>query len=282
MNGALLGAVVVNYNSLADVRNCVSSLRKRAGVPSGQIVIVDNASPDGSGAVLVAEYSDCIVVCARENRGYGAGVNIGAAFLSSPYILIVNPDTEFLDDSVWKAVKVMEEGPHIGVLGVNLINADGTPQYSARRFYSWATLFARRTRFGSTPLGRRFNHEHLMKDAWKEDLFETDWVLGTGMIVRSAAFSGIGGMDEKYFLYLEDTDLCARMWQAGWRVCAFGNSRLVHKHRRESESRAFGLAGRRHLQSLLRFRRKFGLPLMGHGKVSCARSASRGASHGYS
>jgi N-acetylglucosaminyl-diphospho-decaprenol L-rhamnosyltransferase len=260
-----LAAIIVNYNNFDDCCRCVGSLLQFGIVEPRRVVLVDNNSPDGSGQRLREALPQIDVVLSDRNAGFGAGVNLGFARASdSDYCLVLNPDTYFTDNRIALALAEFEKDPELGVLGLHLTNSDGTSQYSARRFYSLLTVALRRTFLGRLGAFRRMHHEHLMRDAWGSEPFDADWVIGAGMIVRVSAFEQVGRMDEGYFLYLDDTDLCKRMWLAGWRVRVVPAVKLVHTHARASKG-LFGGAGKHHLHSLMRFRRKFGLPLVGHG-----------------
>jgi GT2 family glycosyltransferase len=261
----VLGVILVNYNSFDDCCACVRSLERQAIVAPSDIVIVDNNSPDGSGARLASELPGVNVVHSDRNGGFGAGINLGVDRLDADVYLILNPDTYFLENRIQVALDMFALEPRLGVLGLKLINPDGTLQYSARRFYSLLTILLRRTRLSRWSMFQNLIKEHLMVDYWNGDTFDTDWVMGTGFLLRKVAFEDIGRMDEQYFLYMEDTDLCRRMWGAHWSVKATSVVSLVHKHQRVSAKKIFGRQARAHLVSLFRYWRKFGVPFWGHG-----------------
>lgn len=262
-----LAVVIVNYGSYSDCCGCVNSLIEHGGVAAEDIVIVDNASPDGSGLQLKKDLSNVNVILSPVNGGFGAGINRGIDSLEAEYYLVLNPDTRVRDDRLQSVVGFFEKDPRLGILGLKLINGDDTPQYSARRFYSILSILIRRTPLKRLPAFRKHDEQHLMKDAWHQglDLFEADWVIGTGFVVRRAAFIDVGRMDEGYFLYLEDTDLCKRMWISGRVVKATSRVEILHFHQRNSAKKLFSKASARHLASSYRFHKKFGLPLFGHG-----------------
>ena len=260
-----LGFVIVNYNSYEDCCLCIESMRQFNVADLSNIVIVDNRSPDGSGQRLAERFPSVHVVLSERNGGFGAGVNLGVATLRNDYVLVLNPDTRFFDNKLDLALRIFSEDPSLGVLGLHLQYADGTHQDSARRFFSVLTILLRRTPLGRLKAFQNILDEHLMKRYWEMGLFEADWVTGAAFIVRRAAFDVIGGMDEGYFLYMEDTDLCKRMWRAGWTVKAISSVRLTHILQRESAKSLFGRANRTFVNSFFRYSSKFGMPLWGHG-----------------
>ena len=260
---ASLAALIVHYNSLEDTARCVASLVSLGVLAPRQIWVVDNASPDGSGAALAGALPAGVrCLHSAVNRGFGAGVNLGMDALIGDYVLVLNPDTYFLENRLAATLAHFERDAALGVLGLHLIYPDGRPQYAARRFYTGLDVLLRRTPLGRVRAFAPRVARHLMVAESGRDFFLADWVMGTGFVVRRRAFDAVGGMDEGYFLYFEDVDLCARLWQAGWKVGGTGTVRLVHTHRRESRKGVFSPAGRQHLKSLARFAGKFGLPLL--------------------
>jgi GT2 family glycosyltransferase len=258
-----LSAVIVNYRTPDLTKTCVQSILKWRIVDEDQIVVVDNDSPDNSFDRLRAELEGAKVIPSGINRGCSFGINFGAKEVSGQYLLILNPDTRFVDDSVKSAIEFMDKNPDVGLVGLELIYPDGRRQFSSRRFYSVLDIIARRSPLGRYwPLKGRIE-KHLMISSWDSGLpFEADWIMGTGFIIRHDLFQRIGGMDDSYFLYMEDVDLCARVWLAGFRVMCIPNARLVHDHQRASASGLFSKASRIHLRSFLTFVRRYSVPLL--------------------
>ena len=227
------------------------------------IIVVDNASPDDSASILALELDGVQLICSERNGGFSSGINIGVRAANLEYVLVLNPDTYFIDESIDQALEVLDTKPEVGLVGLNLIYPDGSRQYSARRFYSMLDIIARRLPLGRYwPLKKRLER-HMMISDWVSGLpFDADWVMGTGFIIRRDLFEKIGGMDESYFLYMEDVDLCARVWGEGYRVVCVPEAKLVHDHQRSSAAGPFSAAGRLHLQSLVTFRKKYSVPLL--------------------
>lgn len=274
---ATLNVVIVNYCTPDLVIRCVDSIVAQGIAPMNKIVVVDNRSPDDLYTKLKESLVGANVLSSNKNEGYGAGVNFGALRCTEDLLLILNPDTYFEDNSIHNAIKILMSDSEAAVLGLDLVYPNGDRQFSSRGFYSCVEIVARRTPLGRHwPLKGRVD-SHLMKTAWDADRpFEADWVMGTGFVVRRDVFNLIGGMDEAYFMYMEDVDFCARVWQAGFKVLCVPNARLVHDHQRSSV-RPFSRAGRSHLRSLVRFHNQFGVPLFvapSHGQGSFAASVS--------
>jgi len=272
-----LGVVIVNYNTQALTEQCVASLLTHGVARAADIVVVDNHSPDGSGQRLQASLPPGVQVWqSGRNGGFGAGVNLGVQALSTDLVLVLNPDTYFLRNDLDQIVQLFATRPQLGVAGLKLINPDGSLQYSARRFYSLPDILARRTLLGRWgPLRARID-SHLLTRAWGPEPFEADWVMGTGFVVRRSAFHHVGRMDEGYFLYFEEVDLCARMWVHGWQVLAVPSVELVHDHQRHSAAGIWSKSGKIHLRSMARFFAKFGVPWLSRpSRHGLARSYAR-------
>lgn len=254
-------AVIVNFRTARLTIRCVKSMLEHGVVNPDGVLVVDNCSGDNSIDEVRKALPDIRTVVSDHNGGFGAGVNLGVANTTADYLLILNPDTYFEFNSVAPVVDFMEQSPETALVGLDLVNPDGSRQYSARRFYSVFDVLARRVDWiGAMVPGR--TDQHLMKDAWETGKpFDAEWVMGTGFVVRRAAYEQIQGMDESYFLYMEDVDLCARLWRAGHRIKGIPGAKLVHDHQRSSAAGPLTFAGRTHIRSLLLFKSRFAVPL---------------------
>lgn len=257
-----VNSLIVNYRTPELTLKCVSSILDKGVSVAEDIIVVENASPDDSAARLRDGLPAGVqLVVAERNGGFSSGINVGAAHATAPFLLVLNPDTYFINTSISKALDRFKDS-EVGLVGLDLTYPNGERQYSARRFYSVVDIVGRRTPLGKYwPLQGRIA-QHMMLSAWKPGTpFEADWVMGTGFIIRRELFEAIGRMDEDYFLYMEDVDLCARVWASGSKVECVPGAVLIHDHQRASQSGALSKAGRMHLESLGIFRRKHRLPL---------------------
>lgn len=261
-----LSVAIVNYRTPELVIRCVESILKYAIAPPERIVIVDNASGDGSADRIAAALPTCRVIASQDNRGYSAGLNRAVAHTDQPFVLCLNPDTYFEDARIHTLGPAFADDPALAIVGLDLHYPSGERQYSARRDYSLIDIIVRRTPLGRLPGAKGIDDRHLMRTAWQEPLFDADWVIGTGFVVRKAAFDAVSGMDEEYFLYMEDVDLCVTLRKAGWKVKATSTVPLVHDHQRASAAGLFSSSAKFHLTSLRRFYRKHGIPLINGSK----------------
>ena len=218
----LVHAVVVAYRSAETLRGCVEPL---AAMPGVSVTVVDNASPDES-ADVVADL-DVTVIRAPRNGGFSYGCNLGAADAAAPYLLFLNPDARIDADALTGLIDVLRANPDTGLVGPRILDDDGSLSPSLRRF----------PRLRSTYAQALFLHRVWPLASWTDELIRdetvyavagtAEWVSGACMLVRRDAYEQIGGFDERFFLYCEDTDLCLRLWNAGFAV-RFEPSAVVH------------------------------------------------------
>ena len=234
-----LGIVIVNYNTRDDLDNCLHSIPQAAGDLAYQVIVVDNCSDDGSIEMVRGQHPRIRAIANDRNGGYAYANNIGfralgygagAAFDPLPrHALMLNPDTVLPDGALAQMVAFMDAHADVGVAGPKLVRADGsldracrrsfpTPATSFYRLSGLSKLFPRSLRFG------RYNLTHLDIDAQAE----VDAVVGAFMMIRSAALQQAGLLDEAYFMYGEDIDLCYRIKQRGWRVVYYPRVTVLH------------------------------------------------------
>ncbi len=218
-----LAAVVINYNTREDLRRCLDSL---FGAGVGEIIVVDNGSTDGSQEMVRSEFPQVSLLDNPGNKGYSSACNCGIRSTSAEYVFILNSDTEF-PDSLEKLIEHMDAHPELGALGPMLLNGDGSVQMSCRKFPSvGGSLF--HGLLGDWLPDNPFTRKYHMKDFDHRIACEVDWVSGAAMLLRREALEQAGLFDEGYFMYVEDVDLCYRLWRAGWRVGYCPEVRVVH------------------------------------------------------
>jgi GT2 family glycosyltransferase/lipopolysaccharide/colanic/teichoic acid biosynthesis glycosyltransferase len=249
--------IIVTYNSAGVIGACLDSLAAEAAAGALEVVVVDNASVDGTPDLVRGRYPWAALHAGRENLGYSKGVNIGIRRARGRYLFILNPDTVVRRGAVQKLVDFMERTPDAGIVGPKLVFHDGSVQLSCRRFYTFRVLLLRRT-----PLGRLFPRaraarEHLMQDFDHASTRPVDWLIGAAMLVRREAVDSVGMMDERFFLYFEDVDWCYRMAQKGLRVYYVADAVVEHGYQRESAQAVMNRSFVAHLVSLFRYYEKW-------------------------
>jgi len=219
-----VSAVVINHDAGEALLTCVASLRA-AGV--GEVVVVDNASSDGSLARLAACDLDAVLVPTGRNLGYGSGANAGVRRASGEILLVCNADLTVDVDAVSRLAACLRDEPDVAIVGPTVREPDGTRYPSARSFPDLSDAIGHAVMslvWPDNPFTRRYRRS--------EETFETaseaDWVSGACMAIRRIAFESVSGFDPAYFMYVEDLDLCWRVHRAGWRVLHLPAAEVTH------------------------------------------------------
>jgi len=229
-----ISIIIVNYKSRDLTLNCIRSI-KAADWPGldYEIIVVDNYSGDLKSDDL-KQFGKINFIMNGRNIGLGAANNLGIRQALSKYIAIMNPDTSAEKNVFIKLFDFMEKNFQVGVAGPKQLNPDGSWQDSCFRWPGLLTPIFRRTALGRTAVGKKDLDRFLYKDYNKNDVREVDWLLGSFLFCRAQALRQAGAFDEKFFLYFEDTDLCRRFHQAGWKVVYQPAVVIAHNHFRQS------------------------------------------------
>ncbi len=257
-----LSIIIVNYKSRGLLKQCLRGLYDAKLAMDFEVIVVENCVGDGCDRMIKEFFPSVRVVMAKTNNGFGAGNNLGFAAATGKFFLVLTPDVAVFPGVVEALKQYLVDHPHVGIVAPRLINPDGSVQVSAYRFPSfWMALF-RRTPFGKMPAGRRLLRKYLMSEWNHQDTRPVGWVLGACFLTRREVMTSLQGFDEKFFLYVEDTDLCRRCWMAQWEVHYLHTAEMVHYHKRESAENP-GLRGwlsyptRVHIRSWLYYFTKY-------------------------
>jgi GT2 family glycosyltransferase len=226
-----LSIVIVSYNVKEFLRGAIASIRRSldAGRLSGEILVVDNDSSDGSPAMVRTEFPDVRLFASGENLGFGRANNLAMKESKGDYILLINPDTLVGEDTLRTVVDFMRGHPEAGLAGCKLLNGDGSFQLSCRRGFPtpWASftkLFGLAGLFPNSKLFSRYNLTYLPVDS----TYEVDALGGAFMMLSRKAWEATSGFDEAFFMYGEDIDLCFRAKEAGFKIFYVHSTATVH------------------------------------------------------
>jgi GT2 family glycosyltransferase len=237
----VLSIVIVSWNVREDLRECLQSLLRDEGsrLESGEIeiIVVDNASTDGTAGMVNLEFPRVKLLVNSQNLGYTKANNIGINHSRGKYILLLNPDTIVHQGALQALIDCAESHPEAGIIGAKLLNPDGSVQRSARSFPDIGAGLFRNTFLGRLFPNNPFVRRYLLADFGYDEVREVDWVSGAAMLVRRDLIERIGGLDERFWAYCEDVDLCWRTWQAGYKVLFCPNAVITHKVGRSSDQR---------------------------------------------
>jgi N-acetylglucosaminyl-diphospho-decaprenol L-rhamnosyltransferase len=223
-----LAVVIVNYNTGAWLTRCLASLERHRGDVTIDVLVIDNASDDGSHTAAHADHPWVRMIANDRNVYLSPAWNEGARETSAPYLLFLNPDTEWWSGTLADYLQVAREHPSAGIVGPMIRNTDGSPYPSGRSFpsvvdavgHAFLSPFSR-----ANPFTRRYE-----LDGWDRATERTvDWVSGSCMLIPRAAFDAVGGFDEAFPLYAEELDLATRLRDAGWSVLFTPRVEVLHE-----------------------------------------------------
>lgn len=219
---------IVNWNAREPLRAALSSILANPPRFAYEILVLDNASSDGSVQMLEKEFPEVKLIVSESNLGFSKGHNLAARAAQGRYLFILNPDTEVLPGALDALVQYAERHPEIGIIGPKILNPDGSLQYSCRRFPNPAAALFRNTPLGKLFPNNPYTRDYLMTDWDHNSVREVDWVSGAALFIRHEVYQQLGGFDEQFFMYCEDTDLCYRAWQAGYKVVYYPEAHIKH------------------------------------------------------
>lgn len=299
-----LSIIVVSWNVRDLLRACLASvtrdqrseIRSQKSVARGpwavgpplisdsypltsEIIVIDNASSDGSAAMVAAEFPAVRLIANTENRGFTGANNQGIAVAQGRYVFFLNPDTVVVGDALAAMLAYMDAHPEVGACGPQLCYGDGSLQSSCRRFPTLVTALFESTplawHWPNNPWARRYRMEDGVSPpraplvigpgeiatppsfAGKAGTgIDVDWLVGAALLVRRELLAQIGGFDEGYFMYSEELDWCRRAKDAGWQIVYLPAAQIIHYEGKSSEQ----VVAARHIRfqtSKVRYFRKF-------------------------
>lgn len=247
-----ISIAIVAYNSEDDVRNAVESIEKNTPEHISKIIyIVDNSEKESRLKLLAEEFSDVEYIFTGKNLGFGAGHNQVLDRLDSKYHAIVNPDIILNMDAFGTLIKFMED-ENVGMCVPRLVNEQGELLSVYRRELTVFDMFIRMFLKGCF---KKRQAKHTMQDMDYSKPFEVPFAQGSFLVVRTDLFKELGGFDERFFLYLEDTDLCRRVWEKSCLVYC-PDAEVIHKWERGSHKNRKLL--KIHMQSMFAYFHKWG------------------------
>ncbi len=233
-----LSIIIVNYNVKEFLQNLLHSIEKASSNIVKEIIVVDNASDDGSVEVIKEKFPSVKLLENKINVGFGRANNQGLAIAKGKYILFINPDCIVSEDTLDKMISFFESHPDCGLAGCKILNSDGTLQLACRRSFPgpW-TSFTKVTGlsniFPTSKIFARYNLTYLDENK----TYEVDAVSGSFMMIRKEVYQKTGGFDEQFFMYGEDLDLCYRVQKNDYKVFYVHGTQIIH-YKGESTKRS--------------------------------------------
>jgi GT2 family glycosyltransferase len=233
-----ISIIIVNYNVKEFLQNLLYSIYKASSNISKEIIIVDNASDDGSVKLIREKFPSVQLISNKKNLGFGKANNQALKIAQGKYILLINPDTIISEDTFDKLLSFFENNHNAGLVGCKILNPDGSLQLACRRSFpgpwtSFCKVTGLSNLFPNSKLFARYNLTYLSED----QTYEVDAISGSFMMMRKEVYDKVGGFDEEFFMYGEDLDLCYRIQKTGYKVFYVHNTQIIH-YKGESTKRS--------------------------------------------
>ncbi len=251
-----LSIIIVSWNVRDDLVQSIASVSQNPPTADYEIIVVDNASSDGTVELIRQKYPTVHLIANDQNEGFAGANNQGFEKATGEYILFLNPDTIVKPSAFDILLKFMEDNTDVGACGPKLVFEDRRIQQTVRRFPTFAGALHRHTIFKMVGIFRRAYNKWLMKEFPYDRAADVDQIMGAAFMVRRRVLEEVGTMDNKnFFMYYEEVDLCYRIKKAGHRVVFVPDAEIIHLGGRSSEQIPVEKTVMA-MRSLLRFFRK--------------------------
>jgi GT2 family glycosyltransferase len=224
-----LSVIIVSWNTRKLLENCLKSIYEKTRQFEFEIIVVDNASQDGSAEMIRTKFPECKLVESKNNLGFSKANNLGIGQADGKYLLFLNPDTQLKTSALDGMINFLERSPEYGAVGCKLLNSDASIQFTCARefptpfrefcFLAMLDRFFPGSKVFSTTEMRYWNHQHSR---------DIDCLSGACIMTRKKIADQLGGLSEKYFMYAEDVELCYRIRKAGWLIYYLGSEEIYH------------------------------------------------------
>ncbi len=220
--------LIVNWNTRELLAACLDAVFEHWGLVGIEVIVVDNASGDGSVEMVEERFPQVVLIKNRDNAGFVKANNQAAAVAKGRYIVLLNSDTEPLDSGLSRLIAYMEQSPGTGVVSGKLINEDGTFQRPFRRFPRMTGAYFRHSLRLIVGFNTPFHRRYLMQDTGSAEMLEVDWLSGAYLVIRQELIERGELFDPEIYMYYEDTTLCRSVWQRGYKVVYLPMAPVVH------------------------------------------------------
>jgi GT2 family glycosyltransferase len=224
----MVSVIIVSWNARNYLEQCLASLTDKVCRYPMEIIVVDNASSDGSPECVEGRFPHVRLIKSGANLGFAKGNNLGIAQSNGRYLCLINSDVKVLKNCITRLVDYCEQHPRVGMVGPRIMGGDGQLQRSCRGFPSLWNMLCRAlaldTLFPRVKLFCGYALSH-----WSHDnIARVDILSGCFWLVRREAVNQIGGLDEAFFMYGEDMDWCRRFWTSGWKLVFMPSAGAIH------------------------------------------------------
>ena len=233
-----LSVIIVSYNVKEYLGQALASVQRALSAISHEIIVVDNASTDGSAMLVREKFPGVILIENPENSGFARANNDAMKRAVGEYIALLNPDTLVQEDTFTSLLEGFDQFDKAGMIGCKVLNEDGSLQLSCRRSFPtpWIALshiIGLSKLFPRSRFVARYNLTYLDPDAGAE----VDAISGSFMTIRREILNDVGYLDERFFMYGEDIDWCFRIKKAGWKIIYYPKTSIVHFKGKSADER---------------------------------------------
>ncbi len=248
--------VIVNYNVKNLLKKCLESIFKYEKDTEFEVIEVDNNSEDHSQKMVKKNFTQVKLIENKRNLGFSAGCNQGIRESQGRYILLLNPDTELTTGGLKKMIDFMDSKPEVGICGAKMMDREGNLQFSCRSFPSYLTAISSSQSILNRIFPENFlSQKYLLKEKDHSQIQEVDWVSGSCLLTRREMLEKIGLLDERFYLYVEDVDLCYRAKKSGFSVFYFPQVVVIHHIGKSTQKKKINMLVEHH-RSMYYFYRK--------------------------
>ena len=223
-----ISVIIVNYNTKNLLKECIDSIRNNVENISYEIIVVDNASQDGSADMVLSLFPDVKLIKNKINTGFGTANNIGVDIAKGKYIFLFNSDAILVSDTVSNLYRFLKKNRSYAMVGPRVVLPDMTRQPKICGELPTVFRIFNDTIFLSTLLPNISLFRGINTDTPSKET-SLGWISGVCMLIRKEAFKSVGGFDERFFLYSEDMDLCRRIRDKGWEIAHIDDFPIIHK-----------------------------------------------------
>jgi N-acetylglucosaminyl-diphospho-decaprenol L-rhamnosyltransferase len=237
MNNPELSIIVTGYKNPELLKLCIDSIKKNIVDIEYELIVVDSATEEDTELMMREYFPKDKFFPFEKNVGLQKLVKKGISESVGDFLLMLNGDILIKENSVEELLRYLKTNPLVGMVGPKLLSFNGEFQDSCFRFYKPVTIVYRRTFLGKFKFAKKHLSKFLMKDYDHKEPREVDWLMGSALMMPKKAIEKVGGMDPRFFLYMEDVDWCRRFWENGLKVVHVPNSMMLHYHGKGSGKR---------------------------------------------
>lgn len=222
-----LSIVVISFNTLEMTKECLETVYNNQPTCSFEVILVDNNSEDGSVEMVKSSFPEVVLIENKHNAGFAAANNQGFEIAKGKNLLLLNSDTLILGDVLQKSVDFIEENTGVGAMGCRVLNTDRSTQLTCSMFPSNFNLLLMTLGLDRLPWPKFFGRFHMR--SWSRDSErDVDAISGCYLLIRSKIVEEVGGLDESFFFFGEETEWCQRIRRAGWELKFAPVGEIVH------------------------------------------------------